>query len=184
MSLSMSDSIKGQHTPGQWSQQAQGAHRKKDVPCRTRTHVRKQASTYLQTHSELTMTVLKSDPEQAYTEHDVPGAADAASEPSQYSIYDYDEVPENKSWASTIPIQKGLYNPEYEKDNCGVGTYLLNFLPDNTLMPCTPPSILNGILTITITNISLFSLLQVSLVKSRVKLRIKSSLMPNTYYVI
>ena len=134
------------------------------------------------------MTVLKSDPEQAYTEHDAPGAADAASasasEPSQYSIYDYDEVPENKSWASTIPIQKGLYNPEYEKDNCGVGTYLLNFLPDNTLMPCTPPSILNGILTITITNISLFSLLQVSLVKSRVKLRIKSSLMPNIYYVI
>ena len=118
------------------------------------------------------MTVLKSDPEQAYTEHDVPGAAD--------------EVPENKSWASTIPIQKGLYNPEYEKDNCGVGTYLPNFLPDNTLKLCTPPSILNGILTITITitNISLFSLLQVSLVKSRVKLRIKSFLMPNTYYVI
>lgn len=37
------------------------------------------------------------------------------------SIYDYDEVPENTSWASTLPTAKGLYNPEYEKDACGVG---------------------------------------------------------------
>lgn len=36
-------------------------------------------------------------------------------------VYDYDEVPENKSWASTLPTAKGLYNPEYEKDACGVG---------------------------------------------------------------
>ena len=38
-----------------------------------------------------------------------------------YSVYSYDEVPQNKSWASTLPVQKGLYNPEYEKDSCGVG---------------------------------------------------------------
>lgn len=39
----------------------------------------------------------------------------------QTNIYDYDETPENKSWASTLPTPKGLYNPEYEKDACGVG---------------------------------------------------------------
>lgn len=36
-------------------------------------------------------------------------------------VYSYDEVPENKSWASALPIAKGLYNPEDEKDACGVG---------------------------------------------------------------
>ncbi|KAG5417631.1 GLT1 [Candida metapsilosis] len=40
---------------------------------------------------------------------------------SETNIYQYDEVPENKSWASSLPIAKGLYNPEYEKDACGVG---------------------------------------------------------------
>ncbi|KAG0168991.1 glutamate synthase [NADH] [Apophysomyces sp. BC1034] len=28
---------------------------------------------------------------------------------------------ENKSWASAIPVAQGLYNPEFEKDACGVG---------------------------------------------------------------
>lgn len=37
------------------------------------------------------------------------------------SIYNYDETPENKSWASALPVAQGLYNPEYEKDACGVG---------------------------------------------------------------
>lgn len=37
------------------------------------------------------------------------------------NVYQYDETPENKSWASTLPTPKGLYNPEYEKDACGVG---------------------------------------------------------------
>lgn len=41
------------------------------------------------------------------------------SEP--YSVYDYDEVPENKSWAGTLPVKQGLYDPELEKDACGVG---------------------------------------------------------------
>ncbi|CDK29824.1 unnamed protein product [Kuraishia capsulata CBS 1993] len=43
----------------------------------------------------------------------------APEEPTK--VYQYDEVPENKSWASTLPVAKGLYNPEYEKDACGVG---------------------------------------------------------------
>lgn len=59
------------------------------------------------------MTVIKSDPRA----EDFPSAANKEA----YSVYAYDETPENKSWASTIPTQKGLYNPEYEKDNCGVG---------------------------------------------------------------
>ncbi|KAF6015704.1 hypothetical protein HII12_000866 [Brettanomyces bruxellensis] len=42
-------------------------------------------------------------------------------EPETYSVYKYDEVDENKSWASSLPVQKGLYQPEYEKDSCGVG---------------------------------------------------------------
>ncbi|KAF8004185.1 hypothetical protein HF325_001633 [Metschnikowia pulcherrima] len=37
------------------------------------------------------------------------------------NVYDYDEVPQNKSWASTLPVAQGLYDPEYEKDACGVG---------------------------------------------------------------
>ncbi|KAK6199318.1 glutamate synthase [Scheffersomyces amazonensis] len=40
---------------------------------------------------------------------------------SETSLYKYDEVPENKSWASALPVAKGLYNPELEKDACGVG---------------------------------------------------------------
>ncbi|CAO3641354.1 unnamed protein product [Cunninghamella blakesleeana] len=28
---------------------------------------------------------------------------------------------ENKSWAEAIPVAQGLYNPEFEKDACGVG---------------------------------------------------------------
>ena len=36
-------------------------------------------------------------------------------------VYNYDEVPENKSWAAALPVAKGLYNPELEKDACGVG---------------------------------------------------------------
>lgn len=59
--------------------------------------------------------VIKSDPAAEYFE----SAAGATEE--SYSVYKYDETPENKSWAGTIPVQKGLYNPEYEKDNCGVG---------------------------------------------------------------
>lgn len=81
------------------------------------------------------MAILKSDPLLEYSEYsdnnsnDISISSSSASSISsgddveQYSIYKYDEVPENKSWASTLPTQKGLYNPEYEKDNCGVGMY-------------------------------------------------------------
>lgn len=80
------------------------------------------------------MVVLKSDPAAEYSEFSDDSlsalssstSTSSSSQPetdSSYSVYKYDEVPENKSWASTIPTAKGLYNPEYEKDNCGVGMY-------------------------------------------------------------
>lgn len=36
-------------------------------------------------------------------------------------VYSYDETPQNPLWACTLPTAKGLYNPELEKDACGVG---------------------------------------------------------------
>lgn len=36
-------------------------------------------------------------------------------------LYDYQETPENKSWAGALPLKQGLYDPENEKDACGVG---------------------------------------------------------------
>lgn len=38
-----------------------------------------------------------------------------------YTPYHYDESPANKSWAGALPIKQGLYDPENEKDACGVG---------------------------------------------------------------
>ncbi|EGW30834.1 glutamate synthase, GLT1 [Spathaspora passalidarum NRRL Y-27907] len=40
---------------------------------------------------------------------------------STTNIYNYDESPANKSWACALPVAQGLYNPELEKDACGVG---------------------------------------------------------------
>ncbi|KAF2840402.1 glutamate synthase [Patellaria atrata CBS 101060] len=37
------------------------------------------------------------------------------------SVYQYEETPENRSWASALPLKQGLYDPELEKDACGVG---------------------------------------------------------------
>jgi hypothetical protein len=37
------------------------------------------------------------------------------------SIFPYQDVPENKSWAGALPLKQGLYDPELEKDACGVG---------------------------------------------------------------
>lgn len=37
------------------------------------------------------------------------------------TIYNYQETPENTSWAGTLPLKQGLYDPENEKDACGVG---------------------------------------------------------------
>ena len=36
-------------------------------------------------------------------------------------VYDYDTGPENRSWAGALPRKQGLYDPELEKDACGVG---------------------------------------------------------------
>lgn len=44
-----------------------------------------------------------------------------AEDNQTYSVYDYDETPANKSWAGALPVKQGLYDPELEKDACGVG---------------------------------------------------------------
>ena len=43
------------------------------------------------------------------------------NEEQTYSVYQYDEVPENGSWANALPVKQGLYDPALEKDACGVG---------------------------------------------------------------
>ena len=42
-------------------------------------------------------------------------------EQSSASVYEYQNTPENRSWAGALPLKQGLYDPEYEKDACGVG---------------------------------------------------------------
>lgn len=42
-------------------------------------------------------------------------------EQSSASLYEYQNTPENRSWAGALPVKQGLYDPEYEKDACGVG---------------------------------------------------------------
>lgn len=37
------------------------------------------------------------------------------------SVYEYQNTPENRSWAGALPVKQGLYDPELEKDACGVG---------------------------------------------------------------
>lgn len=37
------------------------------------------------------------------------------------NIYAYENTPENKSWAGALPMKQGLYDPDLEKDACGVG---------------------------------------------------------------
>ena len=39
----------------------------------------------------------------------------------QSSVFVYQDGPENKSWAGALPLKQGLYDPELEKDACGVG---------------------------------------------------------------
>lgn len=53
---------------------------------------------------------------------------DTVSEPEfqdeaqeEVNIFSYQEGPENKSWAGALPLKQGLYDPELEKDACGVG---------------------------------------------------------------
>ena len=42
-------------------------------------------------------------------------------EQSSTNVYEYHNTPENRSWAGALPVKQGLYDPEYEKDACGVG---------------------------------------------------------------
>lgn len=37
------------------------------------------------------------------------------------NVYEYENTPENRSWAGALPVKQGLYDPENEKDACGVG---------------------------------------------------------------
>lgn len=52
---------------------------------------------------------------------DVVEEISGAEEAQPYTVYDYQDTPENKSWAGTLPLKQGLYDPELEKDACGVG---------------------------------------------------------------
>jgi hypothetical protein len=40
---------------------------------------------------------------------------------AESSVFPYQETSQNKSWASTLPMKQGLYDPALEKDACGVG---------------------------------------------------------------
>ena len=37
------------------------------------------------------------------------------------TVYQYQNTKENRSWAGALPVKQGLYDPELEKDACGVG---------------------------------------------------------------
>ncbi|KAF2084403.1 glutamate synthase [Saccharata proteae CBS 121410] len=47
--------------------------------------------------------------------------ASTSEEEYPTSVYDYQNTPENKSWAGALPMKQGLYDPALEKDACGVG---------------------------------------------------------------
>lgn len=50
------------------------------------------------------------------------GYVDVEEETEVAPLYNNNhETPENRSWAGAIPPKQGLYNPELEKDACGVG---------------------------------------------------------------
>lgn len=36
-------------------------------------------------------------------------------------VFKYQDTKENRSWAGALPLKQGLYDPELEKDACGVG---------------------------------------------------------------
>jgi hypothetical protein len=47
--------------------------------------------------------------------------ADNEVEEHPLSVFPYQDTAENKSWAGTLPLKQGLYDPSLEKDACGVG---------------------------------------------------------------
>ena len=48
------------------------------------------------------------------------------------NVYEYDETPANRSWAGALPVKQGLYDPELEKDACGVGFAAYVEIPPKT----------------------------------------------------
>lgn len=52
-------------------------------------------------------------------------------------IYEYDETPQNRSWAGALPAKQGLYDPENEKDACGVGFAAYVFSAPESLLHLT-----------------------------------------------
>lgn len=42
-------------------------------------------------------------------------------EDAPVNVFPYQDGPENKSWAGALPLKQGLYDPDLEKDACGVG---------------------------------------------------------------
>ncbi|KAL8906455.1 MAG: hypothetical protein Q9171_006267 [Xanthocarpia ochracea] len=52
---------------------------------------------------------------------DIYGPQVEEEEEQPANVYEYNTTPENRSWAGALPVKQGLYDPEYEKDACGVG---------------------------------------------------------------
>lgn len=52
---------------------------------------------------------------------DIYGPANLTQEQSAPLQYSEFEPKQGYGWANTLPEKQGLYNPEYEKDACGVG---------------------------------------------------------------
>lgn len=50
-----------------------------------------------------------------------PAATIDIEDSEERSVFPYQDGPENKSWAGALPLKQGLYDPELEKDACGVG---------------------------------------------------------------
>lgn len=42
------------------------------------------------------------------------------AEQDEYHPYEY-QTENNGSWANALPVKQGLYDPQYERDACGVG---------------------------------------------------------------
>lgn len=47
--------------------------------------------------------------------------SEAGDSEEPVNVYDYQNTLENRSWAGALPLKQGLYDPELEKDSCGVG---------------------------------------------------------------
>jgi len=49
------------------------------------------------------------------------GPLPVIEEETPANVYEYENTPQNKSWAGALPVKQGLYDPDLEKDACGVG---------------------------------------------------------------